>query len=214
MPGGEATAAHIRGFEQDLVNRHQYVSARCMGGRSYDELSWTTKPKVAEIRIGGIPKSTADHFMVIGDAAAHTDPLTGEGIHTAMLAGKIAATVIAEMFSAGDFSNKSCAVYHERVSEAFVSDFKYSTLMAHILVRFPIFLDALAAVGVRKGQWFLDEYGLIMTGVKGKHHLLQPGLLLPLAAELINQIVQQYIFKVAPAVTDIPLPKKTKVGLE
>jgi hypothetical protein len=74
---------------------------------------------------------------------------------------------------------------------------------AHSLVQ-----DALAVVGARKGQWFLDEYGLIMTGVKGKQHLLQPSLLLPLFGEFINQMVRQYVFKVKPLVSPIPLSAK------
>lgn len=34
----------------------------------------------------GVPRTYDDHLLIIGDAAGHIDPLTGEGIHTAMMA--------------------------------------------------------------------------------------------------------------------------------
>ena len=44
--------------------------------------------RVAALRLGsqGVPRSYDDHLLIIGDAAGHIDPLTGEGIHTAMMA--------------------------------------------------------------------------------------------------------------------------------
>ena len=43
--------------------------------------------KAAALRLGaqGVPVSYDDHLLIIGDAAGHIDPLTGEGIHTAMM---------------------------------------------------------------------------------------------------------------------------------
>ena len=43
--------------------------------------------RAAALRLGsqGLKTSYDDHLLIIGDAAGHIDPLTGEGIHTAML---------------------------------------------------------------------------------------------------------------------------------
>lgn len=43
--------------------------------------------KAASLRLGsqGITTSYDDHLIIVGDAAGHIDPLTGEGIHTAMM---------------------------------------------------------------------------------------------------------------------------------
>ena len=43
--------------------------------------------RAAALRLGsqGVPKSYDDHLIIVGDAAGHIDPLTGEGIHTAMM---------------------------------------------------------------------------------------------------------------------------------
>ena len=43
--------------------------------------------RAAALRLGsqGVPQSYDDHLIIVGDAAGHIDPLTGEGIHTAMM---------------------------------------------------------------------------------------------------------------------------------
>ena len=43
--------------------------------------------RAAALRLGsqGLSTSYDDHLLIIGDAAGHIDPLTGEGIHTAMM---------------------------------------------------------------------------------------------------------------------------------
>ncbi len=43
--------------------------------------------RAAALRLGGQGLRTTfdDHLLIIGDAAGHIDPLTGEGIHTAMM---------------------------------------------------------------------------------------------------------------------------------
>lgn len=43
--------------------------------------------KAAALRLGsqGLSTSFDDHLLIIGDAAGHIDPLTGEGIHTAIM---------------------------------------------------------------------------------------------------------------------------------
>ena len=48
--------------------------------------------KAAALRLGGQGlKTTFDnHLLIIGDAAGHIDPLTGEGIHTAMMVSCLA----------------------------------------------------------------------------------------------------------------------------
>ena len=44
--------------------------------------------QAASLRLGsqGLKTSFDDHLLIIGDAAGHIDPLTGEGIHTAIMA--------------------------------------------------------------------------------------------------------------------------------
>lgn len=69
--------------------------------------------KAAPLRLGGQGLKTwyDDHLIIVGDAAGHIDPLTGEGIHTAIEGGKAAAETLLEMVSNGDFSAKSTKVW-------------------------------------------------------------------------------------------------------
>ncbi len=66
------------------MDAHPYVKKAL--GESY---TWVRKRTVAPIRLGGVDKAYGDQLLVVGDAAGHVDPLTGEGIHTAMIAGKV-----------------------------------------------------------------------------------------------------------------------------
>ena len=46
--------------------------------------------KAASLRLGGQGLLTThdDHLIIVGDAAGHIDPLTGEGIHTAIMVSR------------------------------------------------------------------------------------------------------------------------------
>ena len=79
--------------------------------------------KVVEINAGGVPVSpqlealTADGVMLIGDAAHHSDPLTGGGIINGMTAGVIAAEVAAAALDSGDVSRTGLKEYETRWME-------------------------------------------------------------------------------------------------
>ena len=200
LPGGKATSRVIPHFEKELIENHPYVNDAFT-----DNYRWHVKSKTAPIRIGGIKKSYGDHLLIIGDAAGQVDPLTGEGIHTAMIAGKIAAETVLQMFSSktgGDFSEKSTSVYHRRWVDAFGSDFVWSGLAGRVIYWCPLLLDATCVVGNKQGQLFLDEFGAIMTGVKSKSAFLfnWRNLLLPITVEIIRQFILQKIFRKSPLV--------------
>lgn len=67
---------------------------------------------------GPLEKTYGNGFMIVGDAASFIDPLTGGGIYTAMLTGKLAAETAAEAIEAGDTSENFLARYQERWREA------------------------------------------------------------------------------------------------
>ncbi|MDI9393926.1 MAG: digeranylgeranylglycerophospholipid reductase [Euryarchaeota archaeon] len=66
--------------------------------------------RVVEMVFGGVPvsgsieKTSANGLMLVGDAARHSDPITGGGIINAMDAGKLAGEAAYEAISAGDVS--------------------------------------------------------------------------------------------------------------
>jgi digeranylgeranylglycerophospholipid reductase len=58
-------------------------------------------------------------FLLAGDAAAHSNPLTGGGIINAMSAGKLAGEIAGECQRTGDWSEKALAGYTHRWEERF-----------------------------------------------------------------------------------------------
>lgn len=93
--------------------------------------------KAAPLRLGGqgLRTNHDDHLIIVGDAAGHIDPLTGEGIHTAILGGKAAAETLLAMKKTGDYSRRSTAQYNRKVNKLFAHDFFASKLMAQAVYR-------------------------------------------------------------------------------
>lgn len=69
--------------------------------------------RAAALRLGsqGVPKSYDDHLIIVGDAAGHIDPLTGEGIHTAIMVGSPYAAGLCEFLSAPGFRADFTGIY-------------------------------------------------------------------------------------------------------
>ncbi|RMF58521.1 MAG: NAD(P)/FAD-dependent oxidoreductase [Calditrichaeota bacterium] len=67
--------------------------------------------------VGGVPcaptlkKIVADGLMLVGDAAHQVNPVSGGGITTAMIAGRLAGRVAARAVQEDDFSEKRLAEY-------------------------------------------------------------------------------------------------------
>jgi menaquinone-9 beta-reductase len=72
---------------QHIVHGHErmvWLDADLRSGASAVQIE---RMKAAALRLGsqGLSTSYDDHLLIIGDAAGHIDPLTGEGIHTAIM---------------------------------------------------------------------------------------------------------------------------------
>jgi len=196
LPGGKATSRAITPFEKELVAEHPYAKKAIGTARTSD--STAARMQVAPIRLGGVDKSYAEACLLVGDAAGHVDPLTGEGIHTAMVAARIAARTTFEMLKAGDVSAGNCSVYHLRCWDTFGYEFRYSAWGARLIYAMPIILDAVAVVGQRRGQPFLDFFGEAMTGVRPKSHFLKPDLAAAVTLELLRQMWLQWVMRKEP----------------
>lgn len=195
LPGGRATSRAIAPFEVEAIDKHPYIQAAF--GSDY---VWEEKRVVAPIRLGGVISSYDKQVLLVGDSAGHVDPLTGEGIHTAMIAAKIATKVVDEMFCKGNFTLAAGEAYELRCYDAFVSEFKYSSIAARLIYLCPMILDAVAVVGQRRGQAFLDFFGETMTGVRPKSDFLEPGLVIDILLEFFRQFILQYILRIPPLI--------------
>jgi digeranylgeranylglycerophospholipid reductase len=73
--------------------------------------------EIVEVVAGGVPvkgpieTAVADNIMLAGDAARHSDPITGGGIANAMKAGFFAASVASKAVEKKDYSAKMLARY-------------------------------------------------------------------------------------------------------
>ncbi len=73
----------------------------------------------------GLPRIVGDGIMLIGDAAHHSDPISGGGIPNAMFSGKYAAEAAVEGINIGDVSEKVLSSYAERWERENGKNFKH-----------------------------------------------------------------------------------------
>jgi menaquinone-9 beta-reductase len=180
IPGGRTKVADLRTMHHQILCNDPYVSRAIGPKANIDDM------KGAPLRLGGIPSSYGDHFLIVGDAAGHIDPLTGEGIQFGMDAGEFAADTLHVALTAGDLRAPSLKPYQDRWMQAFGFDFAWSAGIARFYARFPAFLDAGALTLKRLGPPFLAEWAQIMTGAKPKTEFLKPAIWMPIMRDLIS----------------------------
>jgi menaquinone-9 beta-reductase len=181
VPGGAARPPDLKELHYKTLREYEPVVSAIGPNAMAEEM------KSAPLRLGGEKKSFGDHLLIVGDAAGQIDPLTGEGIQYAMDAGAIAAKTAEEAFACGDLSENFLKRYQKRWMEAFGADFAWSSRLAAFASKRPGFLDAFAARCVKKGDEFMAQWGMIMTGARPKRKLFRPGMALPLLFEALRQ---------------------------
>jgi geranylgeranyl reductase family protein len=181
LPGGRVPPTKLKSLLQTEVASDPYVRA-ALG----DHPEPLEPPGLSPLRLGGEPRTHGERFLVLGDAAGQTDPLTGEGIHTAMVAAKMAARLLHEAFDAGDLSARRLSAYHRAWMREFGRDFSISAAAGRAIDRFPVLLDTAAMAAQRHGVSFMDNFGAAMTGVKPKSLFLSPRMSIPLGAALVG----------------------------
>ena len=72
-----------------------------------------------------LPKIVGDGIMLIGDAAHHSDPISGGGVANAMYSGQFAAEAAVEAVRIGDVSAKILSAYQNRWDKEIGSNFKH-----------------------------------------------------------------------------------------
>jgi flavin-dependent dehydrogenase len=181
LPGGRVPLTELKSLLSTEVANDPFVR-EVLG----DHAEPLERPALAPLRLGGESRTHGERFILLGDAAGQTDPLTGEGIHTAMIAAKIAARVLHEAFDEGDLSARRLASYHKAWMKKFGRDFPISAAAGRAINRFPALLDTAAVAAQRHGASFMDNFGAAMTGVKPKSLFLSPRMAVPLGAALLR----------------------------
>ncbi|MFN4261100.1 MAG: geranylgeranyl reductase family protein [Gemmataceae bacterium] len=181
IPGGSCQSADLNHIYARILATDPHIRAH-LGDQPDME-----RMRGAPLRLGGISRSYADQLLIVGDAAGHIDPLTGEGIQYGMDAAALAARTLGEAFAVGDLSARFLKRYQQRWMKSFGWDFAWSRKLALFCGKYPLFLDACAEVTRRKGASFLVEWAEVMTGYRPKSAFLRPRLALPLLWEAGKQ---------------------------
>jgi flavin-dependent dehydrogenase len=186
---GNCTAGDLKTLHEEGIKKDPFIS-RAMGPNPICE-----RMKAASLRVGsqGVPKTYGDHLVIIGDAAGHIDPLTGEGIHTGMMGGKCAAEAVLKARAAGNFSAINMQHYETAWKQRFGNDFFWSTKFASAIYRYPILLDAVANEVQRVGDPMMSAWAEIATCMKPKTYFFRPDVGLPLIMALVREIWAQKV---------------------
>jgi len=187
VPGGRYQGRDLRQVHQRMLESNPWITED-LGTRVEAE-----PMRAAPLRMGGIERSHGDHLLVVGDAAGHIDPLTGEGIHYAIEGAALAAQTLGEAFAERDLGGRSLSRYQRRWMGAFGNDFFWARQMSRLQVRLPLFLDAFAQLSKERGMDFMIQWARIMTGIQPKRDLLRPGLALPLLPAIVRQVLRRAI---------------------
>lgn len=186
---GNCKESDLTRLHNDAIKYDPFISAALGPNPKMERM------RAASLRLGGQGLVTTydDHLIIVGDAAGHVDPLTGEGIHTAMMGGKAAGLTILDMRSTGDFSKKSTRAYYRRWHGQYGHDFPMSQAMAEVIYRYPILLDACASEMQRKGDAMMSKWAEVMTCMQPKSYFLRPHVAIPLGIAVVREVIDQYL---------------------
>ncbi len=84
---------------------------------------------------------TFDGALLVGDAAGFINPLTGGGIHNALISGVLAAQTVDEALRRGDVSRESLCVYEERCNDAMWAGMRKAFFYQRFLLNYPTLVD-------------------------------------------------------------------------
>ncbi|HKK74647.1 MAG TPA: geranylgeranyl reductase family protein [Saprospiraceae bacterium] len=115
---------------------------------------------------------SGDHYLLVGDAGALIDPLTGEGIGNAFYSGFIAAEQARDCLLANDFSAATLRAYDKRVERVLGSEMKLSYRMQE-LARYPWLLNIIGRI-ILGNQKMLFVFSRMYTDFNIREQVVKP----------------------------------------
>jgi menaquinone-9 beta-reductase len=143
MPGGGANIGigmnsaevakkklNLRKIMHTLITEHPQIKERFRNATALETVKGYGLP------LGGKKRAlSGDNFLLVGDAAALIDPLSGEGIGNAVRSGRIAAQHISGCFANNDFSASYNRAYDKLIYEKMWHEFRISRLLMRVASR-------------------------------------------------------------------------------
>ena len=124
------TGQNMVSIFKDIVTSHSVFK----GLAKKEEIFSNINIKVFPLNLGSAKgPRVKDGVILIGDAAAFINPLTGGGIFNAMLSGKHAALVSAHCLGKNDVSENALKIYERWWGKTLSPSFFYSSLMKSCL---------------------------------------------------------------------------------
>jgi geranylgeranyl reductase family protein len=185
IPGGKAKPSDLKAVHHGLLENSAILRRHLGTGAEIEPM------RGAWLRLGGIPRSYADHLLIIGDAAGHIDPLTGEGIQFAMEGAEKAADTLTSAFRAGRFDASFLASYQIAWMQEFGHKFPLAKAASQLMARYPELVDSMARVANTRDDEFFFAWADIMMGEAPWSDFLKPRLAVPLATAAMREIFTQ-----------------------
>ncbi len=105
-------------------------------------------------------QTTFNGAILVGDAAGFINPLTGGGIHNAIISAELAADIVENALKNGDTSRAALQIYeqqcHDEMWHSMTTSYRYQRMFVH----FPMLVDILVRFGKQSGaltQTFLSK---------------------------------------------------------
>ncbi|MCF8234244.1 MAG: geranylgeranyl reductase family protein [Bacteroidales bacterium] len=151
----------------ELIVKYDFLSKRFAGAE-----------KITNNRGGLIPfdtckrKISGERFLLLGDAASITNPVTGEGIGYGMNSGRIAAHHLKNCFDSKDFSTAYMKQYDQAVAAKFRKILK-RTMYLQKAIRFPGFINRIAG-NISKNEKLHGKIERILADRKKYQEIYNP----------------------------------------
>jgi len=161
FPTAERTANIGLGMRLDIFRRHKRNLKKMLADflamptirRRLGSHSQVRDVAIWQLNFGSQPRlqHVFDGALLVGDAAGFINPLTGGGIHNALISGMLAAETIDHGLRAGDVSREGLRSYEQRCDEEMWSGMRKSFLYQRILLNHPNVVDGFIRVLGRHG---------------------------------------------------------------
>lgn len=134
----------LRGELLRFVSEHPGLSRRMKNARLEGPAQGWPLPTYGSVR-----RLSGPHVLLLGDAGAFIDPMSGEGVFGAMQSAWIAADVARDAIRRGVFTERFLARYDDRCRRYFDADFGSAAVVTGLLAH--------PAVGKRLAMWGLRQ---------------------------------------------------------
>ena len=105
-------------------------------------------------------QTTYDGALLVGDAAGYINPLTGGGIHNAIISAELAADVVENALQKGDTSRDMLKIYEQQCHDEMWDSMKSAYRFQKTFMYFPSIVDVLVRFGKQSSaltQTFLSK---------------------------------------------------------